>query len=92
MEAVAKVAPDAVILDLQMPNLDGQGVIRAMRESLKLWRPLILILTAFDGENNQAETLRLGADDFISKPPQPHIVLAHLNAAFRRQELSSAAN
>ncbi|MCX5789186.1 MAG: type II/IV secretion system protein [Elusimicrobia bacterium] len=81
MEAVADVAPDAVILDLQMPNLDGQGVIRAMRESLKLWRPLILILTAFAGENTQPETLRLGADDFISKPPQPHIVLAHLNAS-----------
>ncbi|MCX5795984.1 MAG: type II/IV secretion system protein [Elusimicrobia bacterium] len=91
IQALAKIAqnpPDLLILDLNMPNMDGHGVIRALRQSLGMLGLPIIILTCIADEGSQAESLSLGADDYIVKPIKPPLVLARIDAAFRRLRLA----
>jgi type IV pilus assembly protein PilB len=86
-EALAVIAgqtPDMIIVDLNMPGLDGYGVIRGVRDSLGLADVPVLILTSDPDEESQVEALELGADDYILKPVRPSIVSARVKAAFRR--------
>ncbi|MBS9478383.1 response regulator [Ancylobacter radicis] len=84
-EALALVAnrrPDAVILDLGLPDMDGKEVIRRLRE----WSAVpILILSARDREVEKIEALDLGADDFINKPFGMGELMARLRAALRHR-------
>ena len=57
---------DAIVLDIMLPGLNGYEVCRKLRES-GVWTP-ILMLTAKDGEWDEAEALDLGADAYLSKP------------------------
>ena len=75
-------AYDAIVLDLLLPGLNGYRVCQALREQ-EIWTP-ILILTAKDGEWDEAEALDTGADDFLSKPFSFVVLLARLRALFRR--------
>lgn len=84
-EALALVAnrnPDAVILDLGLPDMDGKQVIRRLRE----WSTVpILVLSARDREMEKIEALDLGADDFINKPFGMGELMARLRAALRHR-------
>ncbi|OYX86350.1 MAG: DNA-binding response regulator [Azorhizobium sp. 32-67-21] len=84
-EALALVAnrnPDAVILDLGLPDMDGKQVIRRLRE----WSTVpILVLSARDREVEKIEALDLGADDFINKPFGMGELMARLRAALRHR-------
>jgi two-component system OmpR family response regulator len=75
-------AYDAVVLDIMLPRLNGFQVCARMRE-MGDWTP-ILMLTAKDGEFDEAEALDTGADDFLSKPFSYVVLLAHLRALLRR--------
>jgi type IV pilus assembly protein PilB len=88
LDKISKNPPDLLILDLNMPNLDGHGVIRALRQSLGMLALPIIILTAAADEKSQEESLSLGADDYITKPIRPPLVLARIDAAFRRLRLA----
>ncbi len=83
LAAVASSAPDMLLVDLNMPGLDGLGVIRGVRESLGLGMPIIM-LTADSDDRSQAQALELGADDYIIKPVKVSLVVARVKAAFRR--------
>jgi len=68
-EALARLereAVDAVLLDLNMPEMDGIEVLRRLRENPK--RPPVVILTAFASAANTIEAMRLGAFDHLTKP------------------------
>ncbi len=78
-------APDAMIVDLHMPHLDGHGVIRGVRGELASSLPII-VLTTDDEEKSQSEALNLGADDYVIKPFKPALVVARVAAALRRVE------
>jgi len=80
--------PDLVILDLNLPGMDGLDVARAIRH--KASTPIIM-LTARVEEADQLIGLELGADDYITKPFSPRIVLARVRALLRRSEQSGAA-
>jgi len=84
LAAIAGAAPDMVIVDLNMPGLDGYGVVRGIRTSLGLVQLPVLMLTADPDEKSQIQALELGADDYILKPVRPSIVAARVKAAFRR--------
>ncbi len=84
LAAMAVKPPDMLIVDLNMPGLNGYGVIRGVRESLGLADIPVLILTSDPDESSQVEALELGADDYILKPVRPSIVSARVKAAFRR--------
>jgi two-component system OmpR family response regulator len=72
----------AVILDIMLPGMNGYQVCRALREE-GVWTP-ILMLTAKDGEWDEAEALDTGADDFLSKPFSFVVLVARLRALLRR--------
>jgi DNA-binding response OmpR family regulator len=75
-------AYDAIVLDLRLPHRNGYDVCRALRAD-GVWSP-ILILTAKDGEYDEADALDLGADDYLSKPFSFVVLLARLRALLRR--------
>ncbi|MBE3561265.1 MAG: response regulator transcription factor [Ktedonobacteraceae bacterium] len=73
--------PDLVILDIQMPRLDGFEVCRQMRTETNA---MVLILTAHDREDDEVRGLELGADDYLRKPFSPRQLLARIKALMRR--------
>ena len=73
---------DAIVLDVLLPGMHGYKVCRTLRDE-GVWTP-ILILTAKDGEYDEAEALDTGADDFLSKPFSFVVLLARLRALIRR--------
>lgn len=82
--AVSEFSPqttDLVILDLMLPGLDGLHVCQHFR---KQYDGPILILTAQNSDINHVMGLELGADDFVTKPIEPPVLLARLRALLRR--------
>jgi DNA-binding response OmpR family regulator len=75
--------PDLVLLDLNLPGMDGLDVARAIRRSSST--PVIM-LTARVEEADQLVGLELGADDYITKPFSPRLVVARVRALLRRAE------
>jgi CheY-like chemotaxis protein len=96
-EGLAKVAerrPDAIVLDAMMPRVDGYEVLRALRENEETRRIPVIFLTARRQERDVLDALKLGADDFISKPFIPEELLSRLSrllAAGRRQPAAGQA-
>jgi two-component system, OmpR family, alkaline phosphatase synthesis response regulator PhoP len=80
---------DLVILDLMLPGFDGYRVIRTLRES-GVVTP-ILILTARGEEADKVKGLRLGADDYVTKPFGAMELLARVDALLRRSRISATA-
>jgi two-component system OmpR family response regulator len=76
--------PDAVLLDLMLPGLDGFEVCRALRRESAV--PIIM-LTAREGETDTVLGLELGADDYLTKPFSMRELLAHLKALLRRSDV-----
>src|SRR6266436_2393652 len=72
--------PDLVILDIQMPKLDGFEVCRQMRTETN---SMVLILTAHDREDDEVRGLELGADDYLRKPFSPRQLLARITTVMR---------
>ncbi len=75
--------PDLVILDLNLPGMDGLGVAREIRRQ---GNTPIIMLTARVEESDQLIGLELGADDYITKPFSPRIVVARVRALLRRAQ------
>lgn len=73
---------DVIVLDIMLPKLNGFRVCAELRQR-QVWTP-ILMLTAKDGEYDEAEALDTGADDFLSKPFSFVVLLARLRALIRR--------
>jgi two-component system KDP operon response regulator KdpE len=81
LDLAARLHPDAVILDLGLPGIDGTDVVRGLRG----WsRVPILVLTVRDAESDKVAALDAGADDYVTKPFGMDELLARLRAALRR--------
>jgi two-component system KDP operon response regulator KdpE len=87
LDAVARMPPDLVILDLGLPDLDGVDVCRRLREGRNL---PIVVLSARDAERDKVAALDAGADDYVTKPFGSEELLARIRAALRRSETSPA--
>jgi two-component system response regulator MprA len=83
LQAVASTSPDALVLDLQLPDLDGLAVCRRIRESGD--DIPILMLTARHGIDDRVQGLDAGADDYLVKPFALEELLARLRALLRRR-------
>lgn len=86
-EALAKakvVKPDLIILDIMMPKKNGVEVCELLRSKPAFKDTLIIFLTALSDESSQVKGLETGADDYISKPISPKVLLSKVNALFRR--------
>lgn len=73
--------PDAVVLDVNLPGLDGFSVCRSVRED---YAGAIIMLTARGEEVDEVIGLEAGADDYMAKPVRPHALLARLRTHLRR--------
>lgn len=73
---------DVIVLDIMLPGHNGYQICKHLREA-QIWTP-ILMLTAKDGEWDEAEALDLGADDYLSKPFSFVVLVAHMRALLRR--------
>jgi two-component system, OmpR family, KDP operon response regulator KdpE len=81
LDLAAVNSPEAAILDLMLPDVDGVEVTRRLRE----WTQMpILVLSAVGEEDRKVEALAAGADDYVTKPFGPRELVARLKAALRR--------
>ena len=86
-DAVAKakeVKPDLIILDMMMPHKNGMEVCEILRAQPAFADTIIVFLTAINDENKEIKMLDMGADDYITKPIAPKVLVSHINAMFRR--------
>ena len=86
LRAVQLRAPDAIVLDLQLPDIDGLEVCRRIRRAGDATP--ILMLTARDAVNDRVEGLDVGADDYLVKPFDLAELLARLRALLRRRQVN----
>ncbi len=76
--------PDLIILDVMMPGKTGMEVCKLLRLQPEFQNTLIIFLTALSDEISHVKGLEYGADDFISKPVSPKVLVSKVNALFRR--------
>ena len=81
--------PDLILLDVMMPGMDGMDVCRTLREIPKLQHTLIAFLTARGEDYSQISGFDSGADDYITKPIRPRLLLARLNALLKRGRMAN---
>lgn len=86
---IQKNALDLIILDVMLPKLDGFSICRKIRSSFE--KPIIF-LTAKDSDFDHVLGLEIGADDYIIKPVEPHVLLARINMLLRRNANYKKAN
>lgn len=87
VEALAQVdrhAPDIIVLDLSLPNLDGFGVLTNLKSRPRTSDIPVVVLTARGDEDNEVRVFEHGADDFISKPFRAGSLSARLRAVLER--------
>jgi two-component system alkaline phosphatase synthesis response regulator PhoP len=80
------INPDLFILDILMPYKNGMEVCKVLRSQPKFKDALIILLTALSDEGSHIKGLDSGADDFITKPISPKVLISRVNALFRRTE------
>jgi DNA-binding response OmpR family regulator len=86
-DRVAEVRPDAVLLDVGLPGLDGFGVCRQLRTH---YDGPVLFLTARSEAIDEVVGLEVGADDYIRKPLEPRVLLARLRSHLRRSAATAS--
>src|ERR1051325_11857130 len=84
LKAVAEHPPDLVLLDLNLPVVDGVEVCRILRSESDTRQLPIIMLTARGGEDDRVNGLEVGADNCISKPFRPAELTAAIRAVLRR--------
>jgi CheY-like chemotaxis protein len=85
LEQVDQHAPDLVLLDLNLPTVDGYTVLAQLRSRPATRDLPIIVLSARGDEENEVRVLRLGATDFLTKPFRPRALTARLETALGRR-------
>jgi type IV pilus assembly protein PilB len=85
LDQVDRHAPDLILLDLNLPGLDGYEVLSQLRSRPITAEVPVIVLTAKGDEDNEVRVLRLGADDFLTKPFRARALAARLEAAISRR-------
>jgi two-component system phosphate regulon response regulator PhoB len=78
--------PDLIVLDLMLPGIDGLQVARNLKDDAGTRQIPIIMLTAKGEEADIVTGLELGADDYVTKPFSPRVLLARIRAVLRRQD------
>jgi len=85
LDQVDRVGPDIIVLDLNLPGLDGYGVLSHLRSRPATAMIPVIVLTAKGDEDNEVRVFELGADDFLSKPFRARALSARLEAVLGRR-------
>lgn len=86
LELCEKVTPDLVVLDLNLPDIDGESVCKQIKEANS--ETQVIMLTARSTSRDLAHGLDIGADDYMTKPFDPDVLRARVNARLRVQKNS----
>jgi len=81
INAIVEKQPDIVLLDLMLPGIDGLTICRQIRPN---YSGKVLMLTASDDDFDHVAALEIGADDFVTKPIKPRVLLARMRMLLRR--------
>jgi len=84
LKGILEEAPDLVVLDIKMPRMDGMEVLTKLRETSDV---PVIFLTSKDDEIDQVLGLRMGADDYITKPFSQRLLIERIRVLFRRHDL-----
>jgi len=84
LEMIATDLPDLVILDVNMPRMNGMDVCRALRSDEKTRDLAIIMLTARDDEVDRILGLEFGADDYVTKPYNPRELILRVKGLLKR--------
>lgn len=87
LSGIQSSTPDLVVLDIKMPRMDGMEVLTKLREESAV---PVIFLTSKDDEVDEVIGLRMGADDYITKPFSQRLLIERIRALLRRQELQKA--
>jgi len=85
VQVASKEKPDLIILDIMMPRLDGFGVIDHLRHLPETKSTLIIFLTAKNDEDSELHAFNSGADDYLTKPIKPRLLISRIKALLRRK-------
>ena len=82
--------PDLIILDLNLPGMCGFDFLKSLKEIYNTKMPSVMILSARDADEDIIEGLGIGADEFVTKPFSPSVLVARVQANLRRQSFATA--
>lgn len=85
IEVLNKTRPDLILLDVMMPGMDGMEVCALIREKEDIKQPIIAFLTARAEDYSQIAGFEVGADDYITKPVRPRVLISRIEALLRRK-------
>ncbi len=85
LKALTENPPDLAVFDIKMPRMDGMELLRRLRETSTL---PVIFLTSKDDEQDEAEGLAMGADDYIAKPFSQKLLIARIRAILRRSTMA----
>jgi two-component system, OmpR family, alkaline phosphatase synthesis response regulator PhoP len=91
LTAVESKPPDLILLDIMLPGLDGLRVCRKLKDDPRFESIPIIMLTAKGEEPDIVAGLNMGADDYVTKPFSPKVLLARVQAVLRRAEADNDA-
>lgn len=77
--------PDLILLDVMMPKMDGMEVCSIIREEKNIEQPIIAFLTSRSEDYSQIAGFEVGADDYITKPIRPRVLISRIEALLRRK-------
>lgn len=86
LEKVRSVSPDLILLDLMLPEVDGLEVCRFVKKDPKTVSIPVVMLTAKGTEADIVAGLEMGADDYVTKPFSPRVLMARVKAVLRRKD------
>lgn len=84
VEMSQKVQPDLILMDVMMPRMDGIEACQTIRQDLELNSPIIAFLTSRSEDYSQVAGFEAGADDYITKPIRPRLLVSKVEALLRR--------
>ena len=89
IEIARKKKPDLILLDVMMPEMDGMETCIQLRESIETRDIIIAFLTARSEDYSQIAGFEAGADDYITKPIKPRVLISRIKALLRRKNRSN---
>ena len=87
IEIAKKYKPHLILLDIMMPDMDGMQVIEELKKDERLKNTIITFLTARNEEYSQIAGFEAGADDYITKPIRPKLLISRIKALLKRSQL-----
>lgn len=84
IETAAKILPHLIIMDVMMPSMDGIEACREIKQSPELESTVIIFLTARGEDYSQIAGFEAGADDYVTKPIKPRVLISRVKALLRR--------